>query len=202
MSYHEARARATATFRRAMGQRGTSITKALPTETKAYEALRREGDLLFRVGLAASSWEGMGQYADAHPELVEAIRAECQADTVHKKETSVPSAFDELEQLTKRHMIDHPGTTEQAARDHVGRTHRDLIDRQRQESLRKTAHVAKQVVIKREPPEPGYVTLMKRRVADLQAGGLTHGEAMATWLGTEEGKAAQAQYQHDVRLRR
>jgi hypothetical protein len=69
----------------------TQLAKQLATDTASYEQLRQEGDLLFRVGLAPSPWEGMAQHAAEHPELVEAIRAEERA-THSDRRTARPEA--------------------------------------------------------------------------------------------------------------
>jgi hypothetical protein len=53
-----------------------AATQLATSEGPAYEQLRYEGDLLFRTGQVGSSWEGMGQYAADHPELIDQIRAE------------------------------------------------------------------------------------------------------------------------------
>src|SRR5215217_2525495 len=69
-----------------MARRTTLQKQAAPVEplrkdaalpSPAYAELLLQGNALFHTGQAGSTWEGMGQYAVAHPDVYEAYVEEC-----------------------------------------------------------------------------------------------------------------------------
>lgn len=145
------------------------LRKVAASATPVFDELRLQSDALFRTGQAGSTWEGMGQYAVAHPDLFEAYVEECrsvhgQPDVRLTKAMAalapLPNATDTLMARIAKRQAEAPGLSFVEASTQVVQEAPDLHTQYLRAS--RYPHLRGQPLTKQADPAPTYEAILKQ----------------------------------------